>query len=332
MQVDSQPLSEDLVSKVEATQEKLSKTRRKRAVPEDWATADDVQAFKPQKLSDPLYPGARSVAIDTSGDLVLCGGADGVAGAFSKSQKKVLHVLKGGSGAITHAIWNGTRAIIATSAGVIKIFDNGAEIAKFSRHAGEATALAIHPSGDILASVGTDKSLILYDLSSSTVATQIHTESALTTAAFHPDGHLFAAGGVDGQIRIYDVKSGAAAAANFETSGPIQSLAFSENGTWLAVAVKGEISVQIWDLRKAAQIKAVEIGTEIESVRWDYTGQFLLVAGPSGLAIQQYSKSTKEWTEPLRNGTPSVYAEWGPRAQSFVSLGPDGSLLELTAA
>ena len=86
----------------------------------------------------------------------------------------------------------------------------------------------------------------------------------------------------------------------------------------------------IWDLRKAAQIKSLEIGSQIHSVRWDYTGQFLLAAGPSGLAIQQYLKSTKEWSEPLRSGVAAVCAEWGPKAQSIVSLGSDGSITEFS--
>lgn len=179
--------------------------------------------------------------------------------------------------------------------------------------------------------MGVDKSFVFYDLSSSTVATQVDTNSALTTAAFHPDGHLFAAGGVDGQIKLFDVKTGAVAAI-FDASGPIQSLSFSENGTWLAAAVNGETRVQIWDLRKAAQIKLLEIGSPVKSIRWDYTGQFLLVTGPSGLAVQQYSKATKQWSEPLRSGLASECAEWGPEAQSVVSLGADGWISELTSA
>ena len=154
-------------------------------------------------------------------------------------------------------------------------------------------------------------------------------DTALTTAAFHPDGHLFAAGGVDGQIKVFDVKSGANA-ANFDASGPLQSIAFSENGTWLASVSRGGTSVAIWDLRKAAQIRTLEIGSQISSVRWDYTGQFLLAAGPSGIAVQQYSKASKEWSEPLRSGVEAVCAEWGPKAQSVISLGSDGSLTEFS--
>ncbi|MCJ1418665.1 hypothetical protein MMC32_005014 [Xylographa parallela] len=329
MQIDSQELSEALAAKVDATQERLSKTRRKRAVPEDWADADNIQSLKSKKISGSLYPGSRLLALDKSGDLALLGGSDGVAGVFSVSQNEVLQTLKGGGGSITDGLWAADRAVIATSTGNVKIFDGGSEVFGFSAHAGKAASIALHPSGEILASVGVDKSYIFYDLESSKVATQVYTDSALTAAAFHPDGHLFAAGGTDGQIKVFDVKSGANV-ANFESSGPIQSLSFSENGTWLASVTEGENSISIWDLRKSAQIKSLEIGSLVSGIRWDYTGQFLMAAGPSGVSVQQYSKATKEWTELLRSGTEAVTGEWGPRAQSIVTLGPDGSITEFT--
>jgi pre-mRNA-processing factor 19 len=150
----------------------------------------------------------------------------------------------------------------------------------------------------------------------------------LTAASFHPDGHLFAGGGEDGQIKIFNVNAGTNA-ANFDTTGPIQSLSFSENGTWLAVAVKGQTSVSIWDLRKAAETKLLEVGSQVDDVEWDYTGQFLAVAGPSGVSVQQYTKSTKEWSEPLRTAISGVAVQWGPRAQSLISVGADGVIAVL---
>ncbi|MCJ1263074.1 hypothetical protein MMC22_002944 [Lobaria immixta] len=330
MQVDRQELSTTLIAKVEATQEKLSKTRRKRVVPDDWVTSDVVQTFKATDKSRPLHSSARSIPLDTSGDLALVGGADSSAGVYSISQKKLVHGLEVGNGAITDAIWVGGRAVFGTSSGNVKIFESGTEVSNFNGHSGEVTALAVHPSKDILASVGADKSYIFYDLTSLTQAIQVYTDSCLTSAEFHPDGHLFAAGGVDGKVKVYDMKSGANA-ANFDLSDSVQDLTFSENGTWLAAVSKASTTVSIWDLRKSTQIKVLEVGGQIERVRWDYTGQFLAIAGPSGLAVQQYSRSTKEWSELLRSAEPAVALEWGSRAQSLVSLGPDGAVTILGA-
>ena len=85
----------------------------------------------------------------------------------------------------------------------------------------------------------------------------------------------------------------------------------------------------IWDLRKAAQIKVLEIGSKVDCVRWDYTGQFLAAAGPSGISVQQYTKSTKEWSEPLRSAVSAVAVQWGPRARSLISVGAGGVITVL---
>ena len=321
---------------------RLSKTRRKRAVPDDWVTPDIIQSFKTTRKSSPLHSSARSIPLNTSGDLALVGRADGRADVYSISQNRVVLEHAVGSGAVTDALWVGGRAVFAMSSGHVKLFENDVEVSSFKGHSHEVTALALHPSKQILASVGVDKSYVFYDLTSLTQAVQVYTDSGnfimqsitrstantrivLTSAEFHPDGHLFAAGGADGQIRVYEVKSGAHA-ANFDVSGSLQDLSFSENGTWLAAVSKGSTSVSIWDLRKSTQIKVLDVGGQVERIRWDYTGQFLAIAGPSGLVIQQYSKSSKEWSEPLRSAVPAVAIEWGPGAQSVISLGADGAV------
>ena len=76
----------------------------------------------------------------------------------------------------------------------------------------------------------------------------------------------------------------------------------------------------VWDLRKAEQIKELETGGQVNNLHWDYTGQFLATAGPSGTTVQQYSKSAKAWSEPLKSAVPAVDVAWGSKAQNLVSL------------
>lgn len=147
---------------------------------------------------------------------------------------------------------------------------------------------------------------------------------------FHPDGHLIAAGGSDGQIKIFEVKSGASA-ASFAMSAPVQCLFFSENGTFLAAAAKNSTSVSVWDLRHAKEIKALETGGAISSINWDYTGQFLVTGGPSGITVQQYSKASKDWTEPLRSAVPAVAVAWGSAAQSIEAVNSEGVITTLAS-
>jgi pre-mRNA-processing factor 19 len=120
--------------------------------------------------------------------------------------------------------------------------------------------------------------------------------------------------------------------ASFDSGKPPSSLSFSENGTWLAAAGQGETSVTIWDLRNASQLKVLEIGNMVNTVRWDYTGQFLATGGPSGITVQQYTKSTKQWTEPLKSAVPALALAWGSDGQSLGAVDETGALNLLGAA
>jgi pre-mRNA-processing factor 19 len=168
---------------MQLTMYRLSKTRRKRPVPEDWATEEAIQTYQPIETTEQLYPGGKSLGLNASGELALVGGSDGIVGVYSLRHKKLVSTLKGGGGAITDAIWAGNKAVIATSNGVVKVFEGGAESASFNTHAGSATALALHPDGEIVASVGVDKSYVIYDLEGSFVAAQVFTDSGTSISS-----------------------------------------------------------------------------------------------------------------------------------------------------
>ena len=119
------------------------------------------------------------LSVNSSGELALIGGVDGIAGVYSLSEERLLQPLKGGGGAITDAVWARSRAVVATSAGRVKVFEGPQELATFGTHAGEVTSIALHPSGDILASAGVDKSYVLYDLESMTSITQIYSTTGM---------------------------------------------------------------------------------------------------------------------------------------------------------
>ncbi|KIV87844.1 hypothetical protein PV11_03362 [Exophiala sideris] len=324
MQVDSAPLPTPILEKIDSVQESLSRTRRKRPVPEDWATPDAISAYTAQSTSEPLYPGGTLLAVHDSSDLALVAGNGAKAGVFSLSNNQLLRALDGETGSITSGLWAQDKAVIATSSGVVKVFGaDETDTSSFSVHAGSVNAVTLHASGSIMASVGDDKTYVLYDFQSMQTLTQVQTDSALKCAQFHPDGHLLAAGAVDGQIKIFDVKSGTLA-ATFELGAPVKCIFFSENGTWLAGVTEGSTSISIWDLRKAAQIKSIETGSQVHSINWDYTGQFLAAAGSGGVTVEQYSKSSKEWSEILKSATPSTRIAWGKGAHNLFSLSEQG--------
>lgn len=148
-------------------------------MPKDWADAESIEKFAITTASEPLYAGATSLAVDEAGQLIIVGGSEGVAGVYSIPENKVQRSFKAGS-AVTDAVWYGSQPIVSTSSGAVKVF--GDNEVTFTSHAGSANALALHPSGDILASVGVDKSFVFYDLPSGKAVTQVYTDSGENTS------------------------------------------------------------------------------------------------------------------------------------------------------
>lgn len=265
-----------------------------------------------------------------SGDLALFGGADGVAGVYSVSQAKLVQALKAGS-AVTATAWWGERAVVATSAGTVKIFEDGNEIAQVASHAGAVTSLSVHPSGQILATAGADKRLALHDLSTFKTVSQVYVEAEITCCSFHVDGLLFFVGSSDGKIRIYDIKTGSAM-AELETGAPVLAISFSENGTWFAVVNQGSSNVSVWDIRKQNVVKVLEAGSPVQSTKWDYTGMYLAIAGSGSVSVQHFTKASKSWSELMRKAVPAKDVTWGASATSLVALTPEGGLSILSAS
>lgn len=131
---------------------------------------------------------------------------------------------------------------------------------------------------------------------------------------------------MSGDIKLYMTKT-LEQAAVFTLGAPVQALTFSENGFWLAATAKGQTAVTIFDLRKegdAATAKVLETGGSVQSLAWDYTGQFLATAGASGVTVQQYTKTSKKWSEPFRNSTPAVAVRWGEQGKKLVAVNGGG--------
>lgn len=299
-------------------------------MPSGWASSDEISTFAPQ-VSESL-PVPKTSSIGTEAGYAAVGGLEGDVAIFSVATGQAERTLKVDE-PITDTLWHGSKVVFSTSKGSVKVFENGSEVASFADHAGAATALTIHPGGVILASVGADKSFVFYDLNELKRVTRVYTSAPLTACAFHPDGHLFAAGTNSGDIKMYLTKTGEEA-ATFSLGAPIEALVFSENGYWIAATAKGQTTVTVFDLRKegdAAVAKVLDIGSSVQSLAWDYTGQFLATAGPSGVTVQQYSKGRKSWSEVLQSATPAVAVAWGEEAKKLVTANGEGVVSVLAA-
>ena len=178
MHVDSAPLPDSILAKIDNAQAGLMKTRRKRPVPEEWATADNISLYK--STSSVKTNCSNGVVLDVrkSDNSALIGSRKG--GAFIvQSSNNSVESVAADSESVTAGIWVGSRVAVGTANGKVTIIEKGQEVTSFNAHSTAVSGLSLHPSGEILASTSSDRSYALYDLEANKVLTQVQTGSGM---------------------------------------------------------------------------------------------------------------------------------------------------------
>ena len=168
-------------------------TRRKRPVPKGWISPAEVQELAPTrpawastvKKFGPCSALARGTHEDS--ESLVYASEDGTAVFHQSGTAGSPFQIDCGS-RITDAVCWEDKAVFALASGQVKIYEGSREVAAFSVHAGAATGLALHPCGSLLASVGADRSYVLYDLENlkkNQPAARVFTDSGASLHTFH---------------------------------------------------------------------------------------------------------------------------------------------------
>jgi WD40 repeat protein len=109
-------------------------------------------------------------------------------------------------------------------------------------------SLAFHPSAKILASVGKDGMLKLWDLTAKTEIPGPSTDEGISYClAYSPDGKTLATGGLE-EIVLWDVSRGCEPKGRWP-SGIVQSMRYSVDGRFLLTTDRMG-AIQIWDVER----------------------------------------------------------------------------------
>ncbi|KAI0762725.1 nuclear matrix protein NMP200 [Fomes fomentarius] len=298
----------EVLEQIDETHQKLSAARKKRKAPEGYATSADVKGYTAKhtipSLHSPSPSGITSLAVSTANpSQFLTGGNDKIVQLYDRSTDKVLVSLKGHTKKVTHVALREREgdATLILSASADKIAKawahdsaSGEYIPKATirTHKGELTGLAVHPSSLLFALSSADRTWSLHELNNFTqVYRSPEHEEPFTSLAIHPDGTL---------VAVFDIRTGALAASLTPAgAGPftVNTLSFSENGYHLA-APDSLSSVAVWDLRKPKVAKSIALGDsfKVNKVVYDYSANFLGIAGNEGLRIVAH----KSWEELAR--------------------------------
>jgi pre-mRNA-processing factor 19 len=108
-------------------------------------------------------------------------------------------------------------------------------------------------------------------------------DNGISAAKFHPDGLIFATGEADGALKLWDIttQNSISTLDAFETE--VSSLAFSENGFYVAATSLKNSHVKIWDLRNQALLKSIDTKDKegLTKVEFDFSGSYIGVTGKS---------------------------------------------------
>eukprot|EP00744_Colponema_vietnamica_P007814 GILI01011195.1.p1 GENE.GILI01011195.1~~GILI01011195.1.p1 ORF type:complete len:515 (-),score=148.05 GILI01011195.1:117-1661(-) len=345
-----------IAEKIESTASQLSSQRKKRPMPADLASSEDIAAMA-EVSSNPVHkaskPGITCVdvnvvdaanglggAAENNGDnLILSGGNDGDVVLFNRGTGKVLHKMEGHGKRVTDVLFHNARldtCFSASADSTVRVWraDSPADSVSFScaatfkEHKDEVTGVAIHPSGDLLLTASLDGSWAFLDLTSADlrVAAKVTDASngGFSCVNMHPDGRFMATGTVDSKVRMWDLRS-AEDVATFEGHrGALRSLSFSENGYHLAT-VGEDAAVRLWDLRKLSNFHTIQLeeGASPSQVNFDLSAKYLAVGGAQDIKVFE----TKKWSLLTTLAAASVTdVKFGKSAKFLASTSLDRSL------
>ncbi|KAF2073525.1 hypothetical protein CYY_005174 [Polysphondylium violaceum] len=294
---DELTLPKNVQDSIQENSKQLFATRKKRSIPSTLPKVEDLSEYN-VTVSVPVHsstkPGILCLDIHKqNANLIVSGGMDQNVNVFNKSTQKIESSLQGHHKKVNRVKFHPTNTdsiFSCSSDKSVRVWAKGdSEDYKstftFKNHQDEVTDISVHPLGSYLLSASLDKSWNMYDVNVGQLLLSVRPTNVMlsgyTCANFHPDGALLATGNTNKELSIWDINSKALVANlnNGAFNSSITSMAFSENGYYLAVSDQN--TVQLWDLRKQNHLQTLDLGSEnvVKSISFDNSGSYLGVVG-----------------------------------------------------
>jgi WD40 repeat protein len=234
---------------------------------------------------------------------------------------------------------DGTTLAVA-SGDSIRLADlkTGRELRRWPCPARGASVLAFSPDGTVLAAVGAQGPVRLWECASGRKLRQLPRSSGPPALAFAPDGRSLAVGERDGLVVIWEVATGRDLHLIQGHAGTVGALAFAADGRALASAGSDGL-VRVWEVGTGLELAgfAGHAGA-VTAVAFGPGGRSLASGGAEGtvvvwdLAGQPAAERTSPSAQQIGEAWASLVSEDGPTvrlAQWRLALAPEPTVPEL---
>jgi len=333
-------ITDAIMEKLKATGDKLTNQRKKRgkkppAELVDTATLCDFVAQNSfPGLHSASVPGITCLDVDWKTGNVATGGNDRSVIIFDRIAGEIIATCKGHQKAVTTLSCHAKEPVVISGSldATVRVWNysnpDAVQQQRYNTHLDHVTGLSLHPTQDYFLSTSKDKSWTFSDIKTGTDLIRTYDDDSITCGQFHPDGLILGTGTTRAEVKIWDLKSSSKgdakpAASPFRGhSGPVESIAFSENGYHLATASRGN-EVKLWDLRKLKIFKTLTLSDsfKVRHLTFDSSGTYLSVSGNDVRIFK-----VKEWNEIARYTAHTddvTCSRWGAFASELVTSSMD---------
>ena len=307
----------------------------------DKSPLQALQRQNPEVDIDIQVDGIRSVSFSPDGALLATASADNTVKLWDVTTQEKIATLRGHTNSVTSVAFSrdGTRLASGSFDNTVKLWDveTRENIATLEGHTHSVTSVAFSPNGALLASGASkaftlkgersdghsDGAVKLWDV---TTKENIATFSVVgvTSVAFSSDA-LLATGGTssfDSSVKLWDVGTGENIATLGGHTDAVWSVAFSSDGTRLALASHG--TVKIWNMttrESTALVDRYRNRDDILSISLSPDGSLLAYGSGHNFSdgrVKLWDVGTRENIATFDEHTDAVWS---------VAFSPDGSLL-----